>query len=270
MPRTSATSPTFHLSPLHLLTSHRLKSPIYAQAAPRRRTYSKRRRTRSKRESTHSKRERQPTRRFSPEHTGWKRRRLHLPDECHHAEQHHRMGERRGLYVSASSIAGKGLFTPSCGVPRGAFLCLVWGEWNDDSHEPNDMHTMELDDGVMVRVPTLDDGSHDLEGYKWAACNEPVRHETARAAFVKYVAAADVVEGARGRIVALALHAADDIPGDTEITAHYGASYEPNRKAMKYTAGSSASLTYKEIPAHERPAAHLGTSAPRQAIVEQE
>ena len=180
------------------------------------------------------------------------------------------MGERRGLYVNASSIAGKGLFTPSGGVPRFGFLCLVWGERNDDSHEPNGMHTMELDDGVMVRVPKLDDGSHDLEGYKWAACNEPVHPRHANAAFVKYVAAEDVVEGAKGRIVALALHAAEDIPGDTEITAHYGTHYEPNRKAMKYTAGRSASLALKDIPAHERPAAHLGTAAPRKAIVAQE
>ena len=177
------------------------------------------------------------------------------------------MGERRGLYVRASSIAGKGLFTPSCGVPRGGFLCLVWGEWNDQGHE-SDAHSMELDDGVMVHVPKLEDGSHDLEGFKWAACNEP--EGIANAAFVKYCAAADIVDGAKGRCVALALHAAEHIRGNTEVTAHYGKSYESIRKAMEYTAGKAASLTYKDIPADERPAAHLGTAAPRQAIVAQE
>jgi len=108
--------------------------------------------------------------------------------------------------------------------------------------------------------------------YEWAAANEPPLGTTATACFLPYYKMADVVAGAprSARIIALALHAAVDLTGDDEVTAHYSPNkedaYAPERAAAGYEAGKPATLLRRDIPPDELPAAHFGTSAPLEAM----
>ena len=170
---------------------------------------------------------------------------------------------RDGIRVSSSSIAGVGLFPPPSGLQRAAFIAIVFGVETDTA----DAHTLAVDEGSFVR-PRYVNGFPDLSTFQWAAANEPPEGCVANAVFIPYYATADVIAGAppSARCIALALHAAIDIGGGTEITVHYSPHaddcYAPFRLAAGYLVGSPGSLLRKDIPLEELPAAHLGTSAP--------